>query len=318
MTPIITLTVNPSIDAASEVETIRPIRKLRTAHERYEPGGGGINVSRVIKELGGPTTAIYLAGGSTGSTLADLLRRADIDCAHADANDHTRISYAIFERSTRLEYRFVPEGPTVQEAEWRRCLELLEEKQFDYVVASGSLPRGVPSDFYVRVGDIARHKGARLVLDSSGPALRAALDAGGVYLVKPSLGELEDVAGRKLPDSATQHAAAMAYVETGKAQMVAVTLGRDGAFVACKDSVLRMRAPVIEPASAVGAGDSFVGAMTLMLAKDRPIAEAFMCGMAAGAAALLAPGTELCKRADVERLFAELHRQRSNQTIDIG
>lgn len=306
MTPIVTLTVNPSIDVASEVETIRPVRKVRTTNERYEPGGGGINVARVINELGGTSFAIYIAGGSTGPALDDLLRRAGIDHLRVGSIDHTRISHAIFERSTGMEYRFVPEGPEIQENEWQRCLELLEEKKFDYLVASGSLPRGVPSDFYVRVAEISRRKNARLVLDTSGPALRNSLQAGGIHLVKPSLGELEELVGRKLPDRSAQHEAAMTYIDAGKVELVAVTLGQDGAFLARKDGVLRTRGLEVKAYSAVGAGDSFVGAMTLRLAKGQPVVEAFMYGIAAGTAAVLTPGTELCNRDDVERLFSVL------------
>ncbi|WP_264478460.1 1-phosphofructokinase family hexose kinase [Microvirga rosea] len=154
MKPIVTLTLNPAIDGSSEAEAVRPIHKVRTTNERYEPGGGGINVTRVIQELGGPSLALYLAGGVTGAGLEELLagRRVAI-------KDHTRVSHTVFERSTGLEYRFVPEGPEVGASEWQDALAVLGTLDCEFLVASGSVPKGVPADFYVRVAAIARERG---------------------------------------------------------------------------------------------------------------------------------------------------------------
>jgi 6-phosphofructokinase 2 len=306
MKPIVTLTLNPSIDGASEAEEVRPIRKIRTSNERYDPGGGGINVARVVAELGGPSLAIYLAGGVTGPVLDSLLDRVSLERERVDIEDHTRISHVVFERSTGTEYRFTPEGPEVGETEWRRCLATLTAHDFDFLVASGSLARGVPEDFYVRAGRIAAEKRARMVLDTSGPALRATLEAGAVHLVKPSQGEFEELVGRKLPDVAAMEKAAMDFVQSGKVEIVAVTLGHEGAVLAHAGGVLRLPALPVKPRSAVGAGDSFVAAMTLKLAQGAAVEEAFMYGIAAGTAAVLTPGTELCSRSDVERLFEEV------------
>jgi 6-phosphofructokinase 2 len=306
MKPIVTLTLNPSIDGAAETDTIRPTHKIRTSNERYYPGGGGINVARVVAELGGPTTAVYAAGGATGPILDALIEKRGIAIQRIGIAEDTRISHSVFERSSGLEYRFVPEGPELKETEWRGCLDALAQIDCDYLVASGSLPRGVPGDVYVHVAGIARRRGARLVVDTSGPALKAVVEAGGIHVIKPSLGEFEALAGAKLPDAEAQHAAAMALVNSGKVALVAVTLGHLGAFLASAEGVLRLPAMPIQAKSAVGAGDSFLAAMTLGLARGMPAREAFKLGMAAGTAAVLTPGTELCTRADVERLFAEL------------
>ena len=306
MKPIVTLTVNPSIDGAAEADVVRPIRKIRTSNERYDPGGGGINVARVVQELGGATLAIYLAGGVTGGVLDDLLEAVAIARRRIPIQDHTRISHAVYERSSGLEYRFVPEGPSVREAEWRTCLDALEDLDCDYLVASGSLPRGIPDDFYAGVVDIASRKGAKVVLDTSGEALRAALDRGGVHLVKPSLGEFEALLGRKLADPSRQEEAARDLVRSGAAALVAVTMGRDGALLASDRGTLRLAAPEVTVKSAVGAGDSFVAAMTLGVAQGRSPEDAFAYGMAAGAAAVLSAGTGLCRREDVERLYGEI------------
>ncbi|MDQ4059733.1 MAG: 1-phosphofructokinase family hexose kinase [Pseudomonadota bacterium] len=306
MKPIATLTLNPAIDGASEAETVRPIHKIRTSNERYDPGGGGINVARVIRELGGTALAVYLAGGTTGAVLDDLLAARDLTGRRIPIEDHTRVSHAVYERSSGLEYRFVPEGPAIQTSEWQACLAALEEFDCDYLVASGSLPRGVPADFYVHAAEIAGRRGAKLVLDTSGEALRTALERGGIHLVKPSLGEFEALTGRKLRERAAQDEAAQELARSGAAELVAVTMGHDGALLATRNKVLRLRAPDVPVRSAVGAGDSFVAAMTLALAQGRPLEDAFALGVAADTAAVLTPGTELCKRDDVERLHREV------------
>ena len=171
---------------------------------------------------------------------------------------------------------------------------------------SGSLPRGAPDDLYADILDLAGRKGARLVLDTSGEALRATLRRGGVHLVKPSLGEFEALLGRTLREPVIQEEAARELVRTGAAEMLALSMGRDGALLVTDRAALRLSAPEVEVKSAVGAGDSFVAAMTLGLAQGRSPEDAFAYGVAAGAAAVMSPGTELCRREDVERLYQEI------------
>jgi 6-phosphofructokinase 2 len=305
MPSIVTLTLNPSIDGSSETEIVRPTKKIRTTNERYHPGGGGINVSRVIRELGSSSLAFYMAGGATGSVLDDMLSKTGIESRRIAIEDHTRISHTVFENSTGLEYRFVPEGPHVSVSEWKRCLADLSGVKCQYLVASGSLPRGVPTGFYGSVAEAAREMGAKLVLDTSGPALGETLRAGGVYLAKPSLGEFEQLVGQELREPDAQVEAAMRFVESGCVEILAVTMGHEGALLAQASGILRLPAIEATARSAVGAGDSFVGAMTLALSRGEPPEDAFRWGIAAGTAAILTPGTELCRRADVERFYRQ-------------
>jgi 6-phosphofructokinase 2 len=278
------------------------MRKVRTRDERYDPGGGGINVARVIHELGGETVAFYMAGGMTGQALEGLIERSGITAVRVPTAGLTRVSHTVFETSTGHEFRFTPEGPEVSEAEWRHCLEVLSVVDGDYLVASGSLARGLPVDAYAQIARQVRERGCRVVLDTSGSALHWALDAG-VWLVKPSRRELEHLLGRKAQTPADEEALACEVVESGRAEIVALTLGTAGAVLATRDRVLRLPSPKVETRSAVGAGDSFVGAMVWALATGRPVEEAFAYGIAAGAATAMTAGTELCRRADVLRLF---------------
>lgn len=303
MKRLATLTMNPSIDVAYAVDRIAPTHKLRASEEHYGSGGGGLNVARVIARLGGTARAHYLAGGATGSALTGLLDLHQIVRSHLPIAGATRVSTAVYERETGQEYRFVPRGPTLAEGEWKACLEHLRTVECDILVASGSLPPGVPDDFYARVQHIARARGIRLIVDTSGPALRAGLAAGGLLLVKPSLDELRQLTGRPLADRYDIAAAAMAIVEAEEAELVAVTMGADGALLARCSGVIELAAVRVDARGAVGAGDSFLAAMTFALACDRDPLDAFRYGVAAGAAAVLSPGLDLCRRDEVERLY---------------
>ncbi|WP_407178680.1 1-phosphofructokinase family hexose kinase [Bradyrhizobium sp. STM 3562] len=308
--PIVTLTLNPTIDLAFQSNEIRPIRKNRAVEQRIDAGGGGINVARVLKELGAEACAIYLAGGATGLVLNELVAKLDVPAKCIDIAGGTRISFTVFEEISGLEYRFVSEGCTLLEPEWQSALSHLRESDADYVVASGSLPPGVPIDFYARLAGIVRSNGARLILDTSGPALQAALSAGGIYLAKPSLGEFETLTHRKFESAGELVDAASSLVATGAIENLAVTMGRDGALLAHPSGTLRLKGPKVKPLSAVGAGDSFVAGMTFALARRQNVEDAFMLGMAAGAAAVLTHGTQLCRREDIERLHAEVMAER--------
>lgn len=304
MAPVLTITLNPTIDIASDADLVRPTHKVRTSDERYDPGGGGINVARVVAELGGEAEALFLAGGATGALLDDLLERARIPRRSFPIAGPTRISFTVHERKTGLEYRFVAAGPMVGAAELEPCFSALREADNPWVVASGSLPRGVPPDTLARMAETAAARGARFVLDSSGDGLAVTLRRSRVFLVKPSRGELEHFVGRQLDERGIREAA-VALVRGGAAELVAVTLGAEGVLLASAAGVVRMPALHVPVRSAVGAGDSFLGAMIFALVNGWSPDEALRLGVAAGAAAVLTPGTALCAREDVMRLYAE-------------
>lgn len=308
-----TLTLNPAIDEASEAEVVRPTHKIRTFNQTYEPGGGGINVTRVVHELGGNSIAVYLAGGSTGGVLDDLLGARGIARRRIPIADDTRMSHVVYERSTGQEFRFIPEGPEVSEREWSRCLTALDQIDWDILVASGSLPRGMPADFYARLQDRVATRKAKLVIDTSGEPLRLAMERGGLYLVKPSHGEFEKLLGVKLDTPETIGEAALVEVKRGRSELIAVTLGHEGAVLASRDGVQFLPAPKVDVKSASGAGDSFVAGMVHGLATGRSVADAFALGVAAGSAAVLTTGTQLCTRADTERIYTEIQAERARR-----
>jgi len=307
MQPVVTLTMNPAIDVSTSVDRITPVHKLRCAAAQRDPGGGGINVARVVLKLGGEVTAIYPVGGATGELLRRIVEHDGIHGLLFEVRDETRLSFTVLENETGDEYRFVLPGPALSEPEWQQGIREIERlaEPPGILVMSGSLPPGVPDDFYARVARIAKDRGTRLVLDSSGPALSAALQAG-MYLIKPNLRELRELTGQTLEDETSWLAACRALLDAGQAEVVALTLGNQGALLATRDAAVRAPALPIEPVSTVGAGDSFLGAMVWALAGGHDLEDAFRYGVAAGSAALITPGTELCRREDVERMYGQV------------
>lgn len=303
MTSILTITLNPTIDIYSEADAVRPVHKVRTTGERRDPGGGGINVARLITMMGGDAEAVFLAGGATGVLLDRLLKQEGVPRRALPIASDTRIAFTIFERSSGLDYRFVPSGLAVTRKELEPCLAAVAAHEGGYVVASGSLPDGVPSDIYAQMAAMAEARGAKFILDSSGAGLRVTLEKARVFLVKPSIGELEQLVGSKLDEDGVRQAA-MSLVERGAAEMVAVTIGPRGAILASAQGVIRVLSPHVKARAAVGAGDSFLGAMVWALSHGRPIEEALRLGTAAGAAAVMSPGTQLCRREDIFALYA--------------
>lgn len=302
---IITLTLNPALDIACYADVVQHTHKIRTGGDHIDPGGGGINVARVIHELGGDTLAVMMAGGVTGALIEEKLDEAGVPRLTIPIRNSSRICFTVVERTTGLEYRFVPEGPDVNEHDWHEMLNILDATPGDWLIASGSLEHGMPEDIYARAAEAAGKRGQRFVLDTSGPALRAALGSG-IELIKPSLGELEMLAGRPLPDPLEQEAEAMALVRAGAARLIAVTLGAEGAFVASADGVTRLAAMHCEVQSAVGAGDSFTAAMVLALSRGNALADALAWGVAAGTAAVVCAGTARIRRVDVDTQYQRL------------
>ena len=305
MSAIVTLTMNPALDIATATERVVPGHKLRCEAPRYDPGGGGINVARAVHALGGDALAIFPAGGGAGELIEHLLHQEGVLHQAIQIAGFTRESLAVEERQTRDQYRFILPGPEIGLVDQEHCLDQLVAALPDatYIVASGSLPLGVPEDFYARVGKLAQRNGKRFVLDTSGPALTEAGE--GIYLLKPSLRELEHLVGRQIDSEGDQEQAVRDVIAQGRAEIVVLSLGARGALVATAQGSERVQAIPVESKSTVGAGDSLLAGIVLGLCRGLALRNAVQFGVAAGAAALLGSGTQLCRRDDVERMYAE-------------
>ncbi|WP_026256271.1 1-phosphofructokinase family hexose kinase [Mycobacterium sp. 155] len=302
---IVTLTMNPAVDITSSVEEVRPTDKIRCADPRYDAGGGGINVAKVADVLGTSVCAIYPAGGSSGDLLTGLLARDAIPIRRITIEGATRESFTVNETRTGLQYRFVLPGPRVSFVEQQCCLRELRQQAASarFVVASGSLPPGAAENFYQQVALVCRDVGARLILDTSGCGLRHFTS--GVFLLKASVHELRELAGRELATRSEQVAAARDIIACGQAETVVVSLGPDGGLLITGRQALWFPGiPMRTVVSGVGAGDAMVAAMTVGLSRDWSMNESVRYGIAAATAELLTPGSQPCTQADVERFFA--------------
>lgn len=303
MAAVLTITLSPSVDTWTATERLVPQAKLRCSMPLHHPGGGGINVARVLHRLGTDVLALHVAGGPTGSALAGLLHEEHLPVlAIAGAGD-TRRAWSVAETDTGREYRFVPPGPALPWSAVTAITGHLATMQPEpaFVVLSGSLPSDCDADLYASLARLARSRGSLVALDASGPALAAALESG-VDVVKPSLHELRELTGAALATMPERIAACRSLVERGNASVVALTLGDEGAVLVTADAALHAPAVEVRVAGTVGAGDSFLAGLVHEMVRGHAMDEALRTAAAAAAAAVLRTGTSLSDAADVARL----------------
>lgn len=303
---ILTVTVNPALDLTTSVTRLLPRAKLRCSAAQYDPGGGGVNVSRVIHELGGRSTALIAIGGSTGEHLAHLLEARGVSANYWPIDGETRTSFTVMEGETGEHYRFVLPGPVQQASRTAGLMDAVAASlpaDCAYVVLSGSLLPGLPRDIYARLITYARSRGARVLLDAHGIELKLALPA------RPDILRLNHLeAGELVNDSRSKWSAielCQKLLAQEVAEIVLVSHAEDGTAAGNRDGCFVVRPPTVQVRSTVGAGDSLVGALVLGLARGWPIVDAVRYGVAAAAAAVTAEGADLCDRHTTERLLAE-------------
>ncbi|HSN07860.1 MAG TPA: hexose kinase [Hanamia sp.] len=310
MPAIVTITFNPAIDKSTTISTLIPEKKLKCSPPVFEPGGGGINVARAIKKLGGNATAIYLAGGYSGKFLTQLLEEERINSIVIETAHHSRENLIVLDISSNLQYRFGMPGPVTNENEWRQVLEEIEKmNDVRFIVASGSLPTGVPKDIFARIADISKRKKAKFIVDTSGEALKDAVDEG-VYLLKPNLSELSSLAGKEELNGNEVEEFAKSLIAKGKCEVIVVSLGATGALLVTKDIIHHIIPPPVKKNSTVGAGDSMLAGIVLSLSENKSLLEAAQYGVACGTAASMTYGTQLCRLSDAEKLYAEIRNSK--------
>jgi 6-phosphofructokinase 2 len=307
MKTIVTMTLNPAIDKSASVDHVVAERKLYCKPPRFEPGGGGVNVCRAIKKLGGKSLLLYPAGGLTGKRLQELLDEEGLDHRPLPIVGMIRESLVILEESTGQQFRFGMPGPKLKKNEWESFLQKLAviDPSPDYVVASGSLPPGAPPDFYAQVARIGKKKGTKTVVDVSGKALEEALEEG-VFLIKPNVREFRELVGEDIKEESQIKAEAQKMVKSGRCEVLVISLGAAGALVVSEEFAEHILPPTVPIVSKIGAGDSMVAGIVLSLARGKPLRESVLFGVAVGSAAVMTPGTELCRREDAERLYESI------------
>lgn len=305
---ILTITLNPCIDKSSTVDQLKPESKLRCTEVVNEPGGGGINVSKALKRLDASSVALFPAGGHNGNMLCSLLKEEGILFHAVDTQVETRENWIVLEENTNNQFRFTFPGRAVVEETIITLVDHIRSFSPSYVVASGSLPPGLPDYFYGLIVKNANAVGAKCVIDTSGPALQA-LKGKHAFLLKPNIGELCKMLNVEWLDKLEVADAAQQAIVDGYAEMMAVSMGPDGAWLVTKDEKHFAPAPKVEKRSTVGAGDSMVAGMVYMLQQQRSLQEVIAFGVACGSAATMNDGTQLFKQVDAERLYQQIQVQ---------
>ena len=306
--PILTVTLNPALDVSTAADRIVPDLKLRCDKPVFDPGGGGINVSRAIKLIGGQSRAMVALGGATGARMSDMLRAAGLDVLRLTAPGETRQSLAVTDRATGGQYRFVMPGPEWHMAQVGTAIAAIAEAALagGWVVVSGSNPPGIAAGFEQMLTVRLKDGRARLMVDTSGDALMAMAGSSiPVDVLRMDSHEAEGLAGRPLPRRQDSAEFAANLVRNGAARAVIVARGADGSVIADAGGAWHAAAAPVSVVSAVGAGDSFVAGFVLAMARGWPASEALALGAAAASAAVMTPATELCRPDDVRHFYSQ-------------
>ncbi|TRX37094.1 1-phosphofructokinase family hexose kinase [Flavobacterium restrictum] len=299
---IVTLTVNPSIDKSTHFSGLVPEQKIRCQTPLFDAGGGGINVSKAIARLGGTSLAVFTSGGAIGAMLEDLIQKESVPFEAIATQSWTRENFIAVDDNTNSQYRFGFTGGVLTTAESNKIIATIFELQPKFLVASGSLNEGLSDDFYQKIAAIAQKSNSKLIVDTSGEALKKVLETG-AYLIKPNVGELAKLVGVAHLEMEEVNDAAKQIIANGGAEIVVVSLGPQGAILVTKDDYEFVPAPNVAKKSTVGAGDSMVGGMVWALSQNKSLKEVIRWGVACGSAATMNEGTQLFKGADAQRLF---------------
>jgi len=313
MSTILTITFSPCVDKSFSIPELIPEKKLRTSIPKTEPGGGGINVARVLARLGTNAIALYPSGGYTGQALDELIAKEHIPAIPVKTRNETRENVIVLETSTNKQFRFTMPATSLSEKEIERLLESIEHvKKLDFIVVSGSLPAGIAPNIFSRIAIVGKKK-AKLVVDTSGEGLKYAVDQG-VYLIKPNISELAYLAGKEYLHTNEIVHHAKSIIKTKNCEIIVVSLNAAGAMLVTKNAAIAITPPAVKVKSTVGAGDSMVAGIVFALSRGDNIETASQYGVACGTAATLNAGTELCHKKDVEALFNQI-RSLSNKPL---
>lgn len=299
--------MNPSLDLFGSTEKLHDDAKSRCDEAAREPGGGGINVARNIQRMGDTALAIFPSGGVNGDLLKQLLADHKTPFRSPSIEAETRQSVIITEATTKKMYHLVFPGPELQDPEWQECLSVVKavKPAPEFLVLSGSMPDGVPSDFYGQLSAYAARNSIKVVLDTSEPGLRTCLDEG-VYLAKLNRTEFSELGYPETADHDTLMDGMASLIDEGAAEILIVTLGADGALLVSRSGdKLHFAPPPTEIVSHVGAGDAFVSALVHQLYHHTSLKEAFRYGVAAAATAIQTPGNQLYDLDLLEKVYGK-------------
>jgi 6-phosphofructokinase 2 len=315
---IVTVTLNPAVDKSTTTDKLIPEKKLRCSEMVVEAGGGGINVSKAIKKLGGDSHAIFPSGGINGKILEQSLTAQQISFTALPVETQTRENIVVTETSTNAQYRFVLPGTELNQTfvdSLHDCISKLRPLP-EIIVASGSLPPGISEDFYAELGRFAKQLNVKYIVDTSGHPLHLAAQEG-VFLLKPNLAELSKLVGKETLELHEVDDAAMEVVRRGQCKVIVVSLGPSGALLVTKNGYEHVPAPSVKKMSTVGAGDSMVAGMCWMLSQGKSWREVVRFGVACGTASTMNPGSQLFEVEKVKYLYAWINKYAEKYKLNL-
>jgi 1-phosphofructokinase family hexose kinase len=297
-----TVTLNPALDKTIYVESLGLDDTNRATDFRLDPGGKGLNVSRVLWELGQSSVLFGFLGGDTGRKLEKFLIDEGLVCDFNWTVGETRENLILQQQGQHLQTKISMPGPTIRVDELHRLKRKIagRTKDYDWIVFSGSIPPGLGKDVYRELAEEASVRNDRVVLDADGEALRYGLQAR-PFMIKPNLHELQRMVGRPLATEAAIHAALDEVLEGGLVELVLLSNGPQEVLAATRKERWRARPPQVEVRSTVGAGDSMVAGFLHRHVQGAELSESLRWAVAAGTACVAAQGTELAHYADVLR-----------------
>lgn len=306
---ILSITLNPAVDKSSTANHIQPEKKIRCSQPVYEPGGGGINVSRALLRLGITSTALFSKGGRTGELLENLLKKEGVTTLPVETSVETRENFIVVDTANNNQFRFGMPGEKITTADTDALRKaILNTSPFpDIAIISGSLPEGISTGWLTEIVHELKSKNVKIIADTSGDTLTEILNEG-VHLIKPNLGELSRLSGMEELDNDSAEEAAKKLINEGKAEIVAVSMGPQGAYLVSKEECVHVPAPSVKKLSTVGAGDSMVAGMVSVIAKGGSLTEIARMGVACGTAATMSKGTGLFTKENAEKLYQWLSK----------
>ncbi len=299
---IITINFHPTLDNYFEVEDLLPSSKMHVQNQIILPGGGGLNVSRVLSQLNKSSFAIYFAGGAYGHELALKLSEAPFENYKIEHQKTIRENIVLKNKKDGAEYRFNMPIQELDPTDYFKILPLLAQHQnMKFLVLSGHFGDTIPLEFLQELIENTKKKKVKVLIDSKGIGLRNAFDIG-VFLVKPNRREFEMMVGENCPDLASLKAKGQAYISTSATENILISLGKEGALLINKSQTRFFQAPTIEQKNSVGAGDSLLAGVIFKLAEGQSIENSIEFGILCGAATAMQDQHHFCTMETIEKL----------------
>jgi 6-phosphofructokinase 2 len=303
MKKIVTITFSPSVDKSVSIDKMLPETKMKCYDVETFPGGGGINVARVLTRFNCAVTALFPANKFIIPFFEKSLKKEKVRYSIIESKNATRESIEVFEQQTKKQYRLVIPSNDLRKNEWAACLKALDQfENIDYIIVSGSLPKNAPATIFEKVAKITNLRSARLIIDSSGESLKNAVKES-VYLLKPNLEEFRLLIGQANLEETNLTEAALKFLQKSKCENLVISLGSKGAMLFSKSETHFIKAPKVKVKSTVGAGDSMLAGLIYGLSLGLNLKECLQHGIAFGTATTLQNGTALCSPKDVEKLL---------------